>query len=142
MLKCYRNTPAVKWTALLLTCLLLAGCSGPQTSGPPQIRILLNAVEGGKNSRSVAWLKAMEPKVEAALPVDLVILGDGVDDESYKTKIVLDLYGGTGPDLISMDSFWVAGMASAGLMLPLDPYLATFPDWKYMMGSTTCTWCP
>ncbi len=132
----------MKRSLLLLLALLLVGCSGPQVSGPPQISLVSNAVEGGKNGRSVKWLKTVEQQVERELPVDMVILQDGSADENYRARLILDLYGGTGPDLICVDSFWTAGMASAGLLEPLDPYLADLPEWKHVLPATRAmgTW--
>jgi len=121
---------------LALIALLLAGCSTVPVTSRPQIRLVSNAVEGGKNGRSVQWLKTVEQQVERELPVDMVILQDGSGDENYKAKLVLDLYGGTGPDLICIDSFWTAGMASAGLLQPLDAWLPNLPEWKNVLPAT------
>ncbi|MHB2021604.1 MAG: extracellular solute-binding protein [Candidatus Xenobia bacterium] len=103
----------------LLLAALVSGCTAPHFN---RVRVAINGVEGGKASDSVRWL-------EQVLPPDVALVQDGSSDESFKARLVLDLYGGTGADIYSFDPFWTAQMASAGLLEPLDDLLAKWPDW-------------
>lgn len=118
----------------------LAACaSGPSVVSPEgkvRVEVAVNGVDGGKNARDVAWLRAMEPRIEAELPgVDVVVRADGGSDESYKARLVLDLYGGGGADVVSFDGFWTASMASAGLLRPLDAEVAAWSEWGEYLPS-------
>lgn len=122
--------------AALLLALMACTASPTPAPGRVPIEISINGVDGGKNARDVAWLRAMEPRLEAQLPeVDVVVRADGGSDESYKARMVLDLYGGSGSDLLSFDSFWTASMASAGLLAPLDEQLAGWDEWGEYLPS-------
>ncbi len=115
---------------------LLVGCAQAPPAPKIRVEVAINGVDGGKNARDVAWLRAMEPRLEAELPdVDVVIRPDGGSDESYKARLVLDLYGGSGSDVLSFDSFWTASMASAGLLEPLDEQLAGWSEWSEYLPS-------
>lgn len=116
--------------------LLLSGCTpaGP-TDGVPTIQLAVNGIAGGKMDSSVHWLSEVLPRIESDLqkagtPVHVRLLQDGATDESYKAKMVLDLYSGTGADVFAFDGFWNAEMASAHLLTMLDPYLSQWPEWQ------------
>ncbi len=120
----------------------LVGCSrtAAEGDGLPLIRLSVNAVEGGKGSENARWLKEMAPRIARELtaaghPLRFEILSDGGSDESFKARMVLDLSGGTGPDLYTFDGFWTAEMASAGLLYPLDRHLAAWSDWPLYLPS-------
>jgi multiple sugar transport system substrate-binding protein len=120
----------------LLVLALVAACG--RSGAPPGVAVIslsVNGVEGGKNSAQVRWLKEMAPRIEEQLGgrVKVRILADGGSDESYKARLVLDLYAGTGADISSFDGFWTAGMASAGLLPPLDSYLAEWQGWAHFV---------
>lgn len=115
---------------ILLLILMVAGCAPTATPSDPSVRIAVNAIEGGKGSVTIAWLNAVRPLVEQAAGRPLEIVQDGGSDESFKSRLVLDLYGRTGADIYTFDSLWTAQMASAGLLRPLDGWLGAWPEWK------------
>jgi len=116
--------------ALLAVAAILAGCASARASGDPAtVRIAVNAVAGGKNDAMVAWLTEVLPDVERKSGAHVQIVQDGGGDESFKSRLVLDLQGGTGADIYSFDSLWTAQMASAGHLLALDPWLKKWSDW-------------
>ncbi|MEW6277626.1 MAG: extracellular solute-binding protein [Candidatus Eremiobacterota bacterium] len=124
----------IPWKHLACIVLLAVACAPARqpVAGRVPVEVLVNGVDGGKNARDVEWLRRIEPWLERELPgVDVLIATDGGSDESYKARLVLDLYGGRGSDVISFDSFWTAGMASAGLLLPLDPFLRDWDEWRF-----------
>ncbi|HEY4002934.1 MAG TPA: extracellular solute-binding protein, partial [Candidatus Xenobia bacterium] len=123
---------------LVLLLAAAAGLSGCAPSAPadtiPTVKFAINGVEGGKQKGGVQWALEMAPRIEQTLatqghPIHLQVIQDGATDESYKAKMVLDLYSGTGADVYSFDGFWTPQMASAGLLYPLDTFLAGWPDW-------------
>ncbi|NDD29398.1 MAG: extracellular solute-binding protein [Proteobacteria bacterium] len=100
----------------------------------PRVRISVNGVEGGKGSTGITWLNAIAPGIEKTLeaagtPVRIEVVGDGGSDESFKSRLVLDLSAGTGADIMSFDAIWTAEAASADLLEPLDPLVRTWGDW-------------
>ncbi len=128
--------------AALVVVVAMIGCSRDGSDQPttPIIELSVNAVEGGKASLNARWLKEMAPRISQELtaaghPVDVRILTDGGADESYKARLVLDLSGGTGPDIYAFDGIWTAEMASAGLLHPLDEHLRAWPDWSQYLPS-------
>src|SRR5690606_22820368 len=77
------------------------------------LTITANAISGGKNAAEADWIRDwVIPQFEAAqaeagCDVTVEFLEEGVDDEDYKTKIVLDLQAGEGADIIGIDGIWV-----------------------------------
>lgn len=89
------------------------------------LTITANAISGGKNAAEADWIRDwVIPQFEAAQAeagrdVTVEFLEEGVDDEDYKTKIVLDLQAGEGADIIGIDGIWVGEFAEAGYIAPL-----------------------
>lgn len=116
--------------------MLALGCSGPRLAdAPPQVTISVNGTQGGKNRAEVAWLQTMAPRISEKLGVPVQVVTDGGSDESFKAKLILDLYSGQGADVVTFDGFWTAGMASAGLVAPLDDRLRAWPRWSDYLAS-------
>jgi multiple sugar transport system substrate-binding protein len=134
---------AVAFCSILIA-LLLGGCQpatvGTVSNAEPTVTIGVNCVEGGRGEGTLHWLKQIMPGIEAAVStpahrVHVRILEDGSDDDAFKSRLVLDLYGGRGPDIFGFDSLWTAEMASAGLVRPLDDELAHWPEWGLFLES-------
>jgi multiple sugar transport system substrate-binding protein len=143
---CDDDTPARRSAVALLFVLATIGCARETADAPkdvpqsPVIQLSVNAVLGGKASLNARWLLEMAPRISRELtaagrPVDVRILTDGGADESFKARLVLDLSGGTGPDIYAFDGFWTAEMASAGLLYPLDEHLRAWSDWPLYLPS-------
>lgn len=101
------------------------------------LTITTNAISGGKNAAEADWIADwVVPEFEAAMAaqgtdVTVVYEPQGVDDEDYKTKIVLDLRSGAGADIIGMDGIWVGEFADAGYIAPLaEVGGAAVDDWE------------
>ncbi len=129
--------------------LVAAGCLGqsddPEPAGDTvrnadakqvSLTITANAVAGGKNAASAAWMEsyviprfveAQKAKgVEATVKFD----GNGAADEQYKTKVALDFKTGGGADIVNLDGIWVGEFADAGYIKPLTEVAgATVDEW-------------
>ncbi|WP_194893565.1 extracellular solute-binding protein [Catenulispora pinisilvae] len=117
---------------------LVAGCSGSSSGAKPAdvnssdqpknptLVITANDIAGGKNSNEANWIsKTLIPdfvKAEAAkgITAHVTFRPNGVDDNSYKSKLALDLQSGTGDDVFSLDGIWVGEFADAGYLKPLN----------------------
>lgn len=127
--------------ALLVVALVQAGCrggaSGSDSKAPAALTVTANAISGGKNVAEADWItNFVIPGFERQMaaegrPVTVRFEAQGVDDESYKTKIALDLQAGTGADVMSVDGIWVGEFAEAGYIKPLDEVAgATVDAWE------------
>ncbi|WUI02850.1 extracellular solute-binding protein [Spirillospora sp. NBC_00431] len=111
----------------------LAGCGGGSSTDPNRgkdaksfsLTITRNAIEGGKNAEEAEWItRTVIPRFVAAqkakgVTAKVTFRGQGVDDESYKTKLALDLKSGSGADIMDIDGIWVGEFAQAGYLKPL-----------------------
>lgn len=101
------------------------------------VEVGANAILGGKNNQTALWItnyvvpnftkaKALEGK-----QVVVKFTPKGIDDNAFKTQLALDLAAKKGPDVISVDGFWVAEFAEAGYIKPLTQVLpaATVNKW-------------
>ena len=118
---------------------LLTGCSSSSSAGSgkpadvnaanqpknPTLVITANDIAGGKNSNEANWIQnTLIPafvKAEAAkgITAHVTFRPNGVDDNSYKSKLALDLQSGTGDDVFALDGIWVGEFADAGYLKPL-----------------------
>lgn len=129
---------------MLIIALVQAGCrargSGASERSPIVLTITANAISGGKNVAEAEWLtQFVIPSFEKQMAaegrlVSVRFEAQGVDDESYKTKLALDLQAGTGADVMSVDGIWVGEFAEAGYIKPLDqvagPVVDAWDGWK------------
>ena len=89
---------ALTGAALASAALALGACGGGGRSGskPGTLRIMTNAISGGKNAAEATWIEQWvipgfkEAQKSAGKEVDVVFEAQGVDDEDYKTKTALD----------------------------------------------------
>ncbi|HEY0636517.1 MAG TPA: extracellular solute-binding protein [Pseudonocardiaceae bacterium] len=87
--------------------------------------VTANAVAGGKNAASAAWMENwVIPNFVAAqkakgVNATVTFEGNGGADEQYKTKIALDLKTGGGADIVNLDGIWVGEFADAGYIKQL-----------------------
>lgn len=122
--------------------LVLAACSpsapGNQTStagGKKTLSIMVNAIKGGKNAAEATWIesyvipKFIEAQRAKGVEVDVKFEPQGVNDESYKTKVSLDLSSGKGSDIIGIDSIWTGEFAQAGYIKPLNQVSKSADSW-------------
>lgn len=120
---------AAALAAMVVLALVQAGCRlrgrGASESAPAVLTITANAISGGKNTAEASWItEYVIPGFEKQMAAEgrTVVVkfeAQGVDDESYKTKIALDLQAGTGADVMSVDGIWVGEFAEAGYIKPL-----------------------
>ncbi len=110
-------------------CVPAAGCrKQEEKSSVPAVQILENAVPGGINSDIYQWYLEQIPGIEKEMGIRIELVPAGIRDEDFKARIALDLKGGRSADIIGFDQFWVPEFAQAGFLLPLDPFLPSWPD--------------
>jgi multiple sugar transport system substrate-binding protein len=123
-------------TAILAAvALTVTGCLGSKGDSDPnrgagakrvELTISANAISGGKNAVEADWITKYVIPVftdklkQEGVTATIKFQPSGVDDEQYKTKLVLDLKTGRGADIISLDGIWVGELAEAGYIKPLD----------------------
>jgi multiple sugar transport system substrate-binding protein len=133
-------------TCTTVATLLLAGCvSGKKAKTNPtkntaaksvSLTISANDVVGGKNAAEANWItKIVIPgfvAMEKAKGVDAKVsfVGSGVDDETYKTKLELNLKTGKASDVFAADGIWLGELAGAGYVKPL----------SQVVGSAAASW--
>lgn len=139
--------------AVLTTGLVLAGCSGGSGGTPSEtpepsktgeetpagetvkLTITTNSITGGKNAAEADWIadwvipEFEKAQKDAGKDVKVEFQPQGVDDEDYKTKLVLDLQSGGGADVFGMDGIWVGEFAEAQYIKPLKDVSAAVDSW-------------
>ena len=106
------------------------GCKKKEEQpGIPTVRILENAVKGGVNS-AISWngMTSASRKLKKQMGIRIEMIPAGIRDEDFKARVALDLKSGRAADIIGFDQFWVPEFAEAGFLLPLDKYIASWPD--------------
>jgi len=96
-----------------------------------KVTIIANAIKGGKNTQVVDWFEKYIPDIEKELGITVELIQTGIKDEDFKARIVLDIKGGGGADILWIDGFWVPEFVEAGYLRPIDDILAEIPAWKY-----------
>lgn len=100
-----------------------------------KVTIIANAIKGGKNTQVVEWFEKYIPEIEKELGIKVELIQTGIKDEDFKARIVLDIKGGGGADILWIDGFWVPEFVEAGYLRPIDDILADIPAWKYYYDS-------
>jgi multiple sugar transport system substrate-binding protein len=91
-----------------------------------KVSISANAILGGKNAQTATWIQNyVIPQFELSnadkgKQVEVSFTPAGIDDNQFKTQLALDLASKRGPDVMSLDGFWVAEFAEAGYIKPLE----------------------
>jgi multiple sugar transport system substrate-binding protein len=111
----------------------------PAGGEPVTISIIENAVRGGRNAATAAWLiedvipAFEEDMAERGGDVTVELIEGGAGDDDYKTRLALDLRSGTGADIMGFDQFWLAEFEAAGYLEPLEevvgPQVNEWPGW-------------
>ena len=129
-LKGFRTLSLFSIALLLLT--VLAACGGSSTSSSTTTIKVAYQQFGPPPYRTADWLNQAKQQFEAANPNIKVQLEPIVADEGgYYTKLALmQRSASTAPDLVSEDSFQIGSDVTAGYLVPLDKYLATWPEYK------------
>ena len=126
---------AITGAALASAALALGACGGRSGSKPGTLRIMTNAISGGKNAAEAKWIEEWvipgfkEAQKSAGKEVDVVFEAQGVDDEDYKTKTALDFQSGKGADVVALDGIWIGEYAQAGYIKPLEDVAAAAGSW-------------
>ncbi|MGJ8453969.1 extracellular solute-binding protein [Pseudothermotoga sp. U03pept] len=100
-----------------------------------KVTIIANAIKGGKNTQVVDWFEKFIPSIEKELNIQVELIQTGIKDEDFKARIVLDIKGGGGADILWIDGFWVPEFVEAGYLRPIDDILESIPAWKYYYDS-------
>jgi len=135
---------------LALVAALTGGCLGQEQDSEPgknedakefTLTIASNAIKGGKNAEGATWIedwvipRFVEAQKRKGVKATVKFQPSGVDDESYKSKISLDMQSGKGADVIDIDGIWVGEFAESGYIKPLDDLVgkdpvAAWDGWK------------
>lgn len=75
------------------------------------------------------------PKFEAAMAargqkVHVKLIRDILPDDQFKTKITQEYNAGNAPDVTDYGATYIPGLAGAGYLLDLTPYLSKWSEWK------------
>lgn len=124
----------------ILSILMILTVASFSVQAATQLSVMLNAERGGKNTQDVEWLDQILPKFEQQMAaegqdVKVEVITSALSDEDYKARLALDIQGKRGADVIAFDSFWVPEFAEAHMLLPLDQYVAQWPDWSQFYDS-------
>ena len=94
-----------------------------------------NAVRGGQNANIAEWMvEDVIPEFEQQMAdegrdVTINYIESAVDD--FQTELALDLSVGSGPDVFTVDQFWVADLVAAGYLAPLSEVVGDeVEDWE------------
>jgi multiple sugar transport system substrate-binding protein len=111
--------------------LLVKSSAVTHAAGPVTITIAFGEQGPPSGYLDLKWWQSIVPQIEAANPNIKIKLEPIVASEGdYYTKIDLMMRSAsTAPDLIKEDSFLVGSDATAGYLLPLNKYLASWPEY-------------
>ncbi|MBN1964394.1 MAG: extracellular solute-binding protein [Anaerolineae bacterium] len=123
---CVRNM----LSRVLALTLVLALLSGALVSVSAQEEVTLTvSFPGDPRSDTVnALIDAfVAMKAEAGVAVNVVI---NEPTDAYDDQLLLDFSAGVGPDVFSVSPERIPELVTAGLMLPLDDYVAAWDEWE------------
>lgn len=114
---------------LLFSSAAVMGCSAEDSSGGP---VTLTIIEY-QESRADAVEKLL-PDFEAAMrdqgkDVNVKLIREVLPDEEFRTKITQQYNAGQAPDVADFGATYVPGLAGAGYLLDLTPYLDKWEGW-------------
>ena len=119
-------------TALSLS--LLAGCSGASSSGAASAPAASGSTGAAKTEENVTirfwdgnWNEETFKKVQelwAAEHPNIKLEGEFLVDNGMSDKYTLALQNGTAPDVVACALDWTTTFGNAGLLAPLDEYIA------------------
>lgn len=133
-----RVTPIVTIGAIFAVAGCSAGDASADESGddPIELTLTTNAIVGGANDAEARWIEDyVVPTFEKQLAEDgrdvaVEFIPQGVDGESYKTRLALDLNSGEAPDVFALDSMLIGEFADAGYIEPLVGSAPESADWE------------
>ncbi|UNT00782.1 extracellular solute-binding protein [Streptomyces tubbatahanensis] len=123
-----RNRVLAAVAAGLLLTGALTACSATGEDGPVTVKLLQF-----QEARADV-VKDLIPEFEKAMAkkgrhIKVELVTDILTDDQFRTKITQQFYSGTAPDVVDMGGSNVTGMAGAGYLLKLDPYLRAWDGW-------------
>jgi multiple sugar transport system substrate-binding protein len=135
LLKSWEFFPLSLIVVLFAVATVVQACGGPSTTttsnGPVTITVAYQQF-GPPPYHEQDWWTQAKQRVESANPNIKVKLEPIIADEGgYYTKLDLMMRSAsTAPDLVREDSFLVGSDVTAGYLIPLDKYLATWPEYS------------
>jgi multiple sugar transport system substrate-binding protein len=102
-----------------------------RAASPVTITVAFQELGNPSGYEDLKWWNQIIPGIEAANPgikikTQVIVASEG----DYYTKVDLMMRSAsTAPDLVKEDSFLIGSDATAGYLLPLNKYLATWPDY-------------
>jgi multiple sugar transport system substrate-binding protein len=111
--------------------LLVRPSAVTHAAGPVTITIAFEEQGPPAGWLDLTWWKSIVPQIEAANPnIKIKLEGIVSSEGDYYTKVDLMMRSAsTAPDLVKEDSFLVGSDATAGYLLPLNKYLASWPEY-------------
>lgn len=118
----------------LVATLALAGCSGGAARSADSIKVVY--LDDG-NTAMTTYMNQVTKDFRSAHPdakVDLEAI-KATEADFYTKVALMNRSASTAPDVIWEDTFQVKADASAGYLVPLDPYLAKWSDWSKFVSA-------
>ncbi|MFE7857807.1 extracellular solute-binding protein [Streptomyces sp. NPDC057403] len=136
-----RPTAALPLLPLLLTTALaataLTACGSGSGSSPDTVKVSFKQSTDNSIKVMDGYLADMKKQFEKKYPgkkVELIPIK--APDSEYYTKVQQMLRSPkTAPDLVYEDTFLINSDITSGYLKPLDPYLATWPDWRQFIDT-------
>jgi raffinose/stachyose/melibiose transport system substrate-binding protein len=118
---------------LIVTGLLFAGAQQEKIDSDDIVQLnYFYRVTSPEQEEHIKWLVSSFNEINKD---KIQVLASGVDDETYKTKILIELRSDTPPDIFF---YWEGGrtqsIVDAGYVLPLDSYYSQY-DWENSLNS-------
>ena len=116
-------------TLVLALCLGMVIPAIPAREGSPVIKVAYKYSKPfHQKNLEMDIDMAREVLEERGVEVNIKAIGMNVaTDEDWKARLALDFMSGTAADVVFIDGFWVASLASAGYLLPLP--VEEWPEW-------------
>jgi multiple sugar transport system substrate-binding protein len=121
----YKNAFKTRWLPLMLLLILATAAFGVSAQDAQTLTI---SFPGDPRSETVNALinDFVAMKAEQGVTVEVTI---NEPTEGYDDQLLLDFSAGVGPDVFSVSAEAMGELVEAGLILPLDDYVAAWEDW-------------
>lgn len=118
------KSPAVLGAAALALVSLTAGCGGDSGSGGDPGSATITIWDMEQSAKDIAeGYATVAAEFEEAHP-GVTVKVETFPFAQYRDKMLVAMKGGTGPDVMTLDQVWTPEFAAAGIIEPLDDYIA------------------
>ena len=122
------NHYAVRWKTLLVVSLLALGFVS--FAAAAQEKTVLRVMDWKLNETGAtqAWFQYVKERFEAEHPGVVVEYHPMPWSEAYRDQLVTSSIAGVPPDVVSLSIIWANDLYRAGVLMPLNDYVAKDPD--------------